>query len=422
MLAIEADALRLADSSARVRALPRRLASAAVAARPSMSTEQRRAVETITTGDDPVVMVVGHAGTGKTFALDAARAAWQAGGHEVTGAALAARAARQLQVGSGIPSLTIAGLMADLAAGHVALGPQSVVVVDEAGMVGTRDLHRLIRATTNASAKLVLVGDHRQLAEISAGGLFATLTRRLGCVELTENRRQRDGAQRGIARALRDRKAERALLRLRRSGHLTVLDNAEAVRDQMAEDWLLEHRDGKQAVMLALHRSDVSDLNRRARAGLRASGELGEPVIAIDDLELAVGDRVIALRNRRRIGLLNGTQATVRSRAGQNIVIDTDEGARVQVPLEYLLEGHLTHSYALTIHKSQGMTCDVALVLGDDTLHAEAGYTAMTRARTRNHLYTVAASEIGDPLADVRRALERSTAKTTAHDHVSIEG
>ena len=174
--------------------------------------------------------------------------------------------------------------------------------------------------------------------------------------------------------------------------------------------------------MLALHRSDVGDLNRRVRSRLRASGELGEAVITIDDLELAAGDRVIALRNRRRIGLLNGTQATVRGRSGQDVVVVTDEGVRVQVPLDYVVDGHLTHAYALTIHKSQGMTCDVALVLGDDTLHAEAGYTAMTRARTRNHLYTVAASEIGEPLADVRRALERSTAKTTAHDHVSIEG
>ena len=420
MLAIEADALRLACAAISVRALPRRLARVAVAARPSMSTEQRRAVETITTGGEPVVMLVGQAGTGKTFALDAARAAWQAGGHEVIGAALAARAARQLQVGSGIPSSTIAGLMVDLGAGQVALGPQSVVVIDEAGMVGTRDLHRLVQATTAASAKLVLVGDHRQLAEIGAGGLFAALTRRLGYAELTENRRQRDGAQRGIARALRDRKAERALLRLRRSGYLTVVDNAEELRDQMAMDWLLEHRDGKQAVMLALHRSDVGDLNRRARSQLRASGDLGEPVMAMDDLELAVGDRVIALRNRRRIGLLNGTTATVRGRAGNDIVVETDEGARVQVPLEYLLEGHLTHAYALTVHKSQGMTCDVALVLGDDTLHAEAGYTAMTRARTRSHLYTVAAGESGDPLADVRRALERTTAKSMAHDHIPV--
>lgn len=418
ILAIEADALRLARSRRPVRAAPSNLVAAAVAARPSMSAEQRRAVETITTGTEPVVMVVGQAGSGKTFALDAARAAWQASGHHVVGAGLAARAARQLQVGSGIPSSTIAALTADLQSGSVALGPDSVVVVDEAAMVGTRDLHRLIQATTTGAAKLVLVGDNRQLAEIGAGGLFAALARRLGCAELTENRRQRDGAQRGIARALRDRRAERALLRLRRSGHLTVLDNVEDLRDRMAEDWLLEHRDGKHAVMLALHRSDVGDLNRRARSRLRAVGELGEPILAIDELDLAVGDRVIALRNRRRIGLLNGTQATVQGRAGNDIVVVTDEGARVQVPLEYLLDGHLAYAYALTVHKSQGMTCDVALVLGDDTLHAEAGYTAMTRARARNHLYAVAAGELGDPLADVRRALERSTAKTMAHDHV----
>jgi ATP-dependent exoDNAse (exonuclease V) alpha subunit len=94
----------------------------------------------------------------------------------------------------------------------------------------------------------------------------------------------------------------------------------------------------------------------------------------------------MALRNRRPIGLLNGTRATVQGRAGTDVLVVTDEGARVQVPLQYLLDGHVAHAYALTVHKSQGLTCDVTLVLGDDTLHAEAGYTAMTRGRIRNHI------------------------------------
>jgi conjugative relaxase-like TrwC/TraI family protein len=419
MLAIEADAFHLADSGPRIAPVPADLVATALAERPSLSAEQQRAVEAVTGGDRPLSLVVGHAGTGKTFALDAARAAWQASGHQVIGAALAARAARQLQVGSGIPSSTVAALLGDIDAGRVTLGPISVLVVDEAGMVGSRHLHRLLRATTAPGARLVLVGDHRQLAEIDAGGLFAALARRFGCAELSENRRQRDPAQRAVVRALRDHDAERALLRLRRMGRLTVLHNAEHVRDRMAEDWLLEYRDGKQAVMLALHRSDVADLNRRARARLRALGVLGEAVLRLDGVDFAEGDRVMALRNHRRVGLLNGTRATVEGRTGKDLVVVTDEGTRVQVPLNYLLDGHVTHAYALTVHKSQGMTCDVTLVLGDDTLHAEAGYTAMTRGRLRNHLYAVA-DDAGDPLASVRRALARSTAKTTAHDHLGI--
>lgn len=416
MLAIEADALDLASDGRRTLPVPSDVVEAAVRERPSLSDEQRRAVLAITTGDAPVALVVGHAGAGKTFALDAARAAWQASGHQVLGAALAARAARQLQSGSGIESSTIAGLLNDLEAGRVQLGPSSAVVVDEAGMVGTRNIHRLLQSTTAAGAKLVLVGDPRQLAEIEAGGLFRALARKQGCSELTENRRQRDPNQRAVVRSLRTGDTERALRRLRRTGHLTVLDNADHLRDRMADDWLLETRDGKAAVMLALHRSDVTDLNHRARARLRATGVLGEPVRTINDHAFAVGDRVIALRNYRRIGLLNGTRATVHGRDGKDLVVQTDEGGQVKVPLQYLLDGHVTHAYALTVHKSQGMTCDIALVLGDDTLHAEAGYTAMTRGRLRNHLYAVRAGDRDDPLADVRRALARSTAKTMAHE------
>ncbi len=416
MLGVEADALGLASHGPRTQRVPIGVVEEAMNQRPSLSSEQRKAVHAITTGDAPVALVVGHAGAGKTFALDAARAAWVASGHHVIGAALAARAARQLQVGSGIESSTIAGLLNDLDNGRVQLGSSSVVVVDEAGMVGTRNIHRLLRATTVSKAKLVLVGDPRQLAEIDAGGLFRALARVQGCSALTENRRQRDPNQRAVVRALRSGDTERALLRLRRTGHLTVLDNAEHLRDRMADDWLLEGRDGKAVVMLALHRSDVADLNHRARARLRSTGVLGEPVLRIDEHDFAVGDRVVALRNYRRIGLLNGTQATVRGRAGQDLVVQTDEGEQVQVPLRYVLDGHVTHAYALTIHKSQGMTCDVTLVLGDDTLHAEAGYTAMSRGRFRNHLYTVAADDSGDPLAAVRRALARSTAKTMAHE------
>jgi len=188
----------------------------------------------------------------------------------------------------------------------------------------------------------------------------------------------------------------------------------------MAEDWYLSHTNGRDVVMLALHRSDVADLNQRARLHLIANDRLGPVVLDSEDLELRVGDRVLALRNDRKIGIVNGTLGTIGTATGADpdaVHIETSAGGRLAVPIDYIAAGHLTHGYAMTIHKSQGMTCDVALVLGDDTLHKEAGYTSITRGRERNHVYAVAAQEpAARPGDDLRRALAVSTAKQTAHD------
>ncbi|MGH9151299.1 MAG: MobF family relaxase [Acidimicrobiales bacterium] len=309
MLAIETEALDLAQRQRPVPAPSAVLVADAVAARPSLSGEQRRAVRHLTSGA-PVSLVVGHAGAGKTFALDAARSAWQASGHSVVGCSLSARAARNLEASAGIPSDTADKLLGDLDAGRRALDASSVVVVDEAGMLGSRRLVRLLRHTAAAGGKLVLVGDPKQLPEIDAGGLFAALARTCGHVVLTENRRQHDRRERRAARELRSRDVDKALLSLSRAGRLSTDDNADALRDRLVHDWHLETRDGADAVMLAIHRSDVADLNARARARLAAAGQLGQVLLTIGDDQFAVGDRVMALRNDRRLGLLTSILGT----------------------------------------------------------------------------------------------------------------
>jgi len=417
MLALEADALRRALAGPATIAADQRALIQALRARPSISREQGRAVGRITMTDAPVAVIVGHAGTGKTFALDAARDAWHNTGLRVRGAALAAKTARQLEAGSGIPSQSVAMLLTDLDNNRTRLSRGDVVVLDEAGMVGTRQLHRLIEHTTRARAKLVLVGDPEQLAEIEAGGLFASLARRLGNVELTENRRMTSRSQIATASALRDGHIDQALRRLDQSGSLTIDHNADRVHARMAEDWYLSHITGGHAVMLALHRSDVADLNQRARVHLIANDRLGPVVAESEDIELRVGDQVMALRNDRKIGVLNGTTGTVTGADHNAVQIETSDGDHLALPAAYIAAGHLTHAYAMTIHKSQGMTCDVALALGDDTLHKQAGYTAVTRGRERNHVYAVAPQEPNVlATAELRRALEVSTAKEMAHD------
>lgn len=394
---------------------------AAIAARPSLSDEQRDTVRRLTLSGNAVDIVVGRPGSGKTFALDAVRSAYEASGYRVLGIALAARAAKELEAGSGIYSRTAASLQAALAVGNVRLEDRTVLILDEAAMVGTRQLAALVGEANRAGSKLIAVGDPKQLPEIQAGGLFAALDRRLGHQELTGNRRQVDLAERDALVDLREGRVDAALGRLVDNGNVTVGDNAELVRDAMVADWLDADTHGSDAVMIALRRDDVDDLNDRARRALRQARRLGAEVLTIDEVGFAVGDRVLAHRNRYDLGLLNGDTGVVAGAVGRCLVVDVDGGRRVEVPADYLESGHIGHAYARTIHKAQGVTCDRALLLGTESLFAEAGYTGLSRGRDHNHLYVAAsADDFGaghrDPMARVQHSLAVPHAKTAAMD------
>lgn len=393
--------------------------TAAVTERRSLTDEQRRMVEALCQDGRPVDVVVGRAGTGKTFTLDAVRQAFEASGHRVLGASLAARAARELESGSGIPSTTAHALLAGVAAGRAYLGPGDLLVVDEAGMLGTRLLAALALEADRARAKLVLVGDPRQLPPVEAGGLFATLARSKEIVELVQNRRQVDPEERLISEALRRGQAELAVRCLDDHGRLSVAANSDLLRDRMVLDWWDHREAGHDVVLGAVHRSDVRDLNDRAHAALEAEDRLGPVVAIVDDQRFCVGDEVLVRRNRYDLGVLNGDLGTI-TRAGDGCLhVRTASGRDLELPLDYVAD-HLQHAYARTVHKSQGLTCDVALLLGDDTFYAELGYTGLTRGRRENHLYTVVGAEAldgeGHELDHLIRALGTSRAKTAAVD------
>ena len=279
---------------------------AAIEARPSLSGEQRRMVESLCGSGRSVDVVIGRAGAGKTFTLDAVREAFEASGHQVIGISLAARAARELESGAGIHSSTAHALHGQLENGRRRFRPGDVLVVDEAGMLGTILMADLVERATTNGGKVILVGDPKQLPPIEAGGLFASLANRIPIVELVENRRQRDPEERFIANALRKGLTELAVRRLDRHGRVTIAHNSDVLRDQMTLDWFELHTTGRDAVMGAVHNSDVADLNERAHALLEASGELGPLVAVVDERRYCVGDRVLGLDNRYDLGILNG--------------------------------------------------------------------------------------------------------------------
>ena len=140
---------------------------------PHVSAEQASMVRRRATSGAEVEVVVSKPGAGKTTALAVAREVLESVGYVISGTALSARAAEELEVSAAIPSVTLARLMGELYDQTRALRPRDILVVDEAGMVGTRTLGRLINETAASGAKLILVGDPRQLAEIDAGARSA---------------------------------------------------------------------------------------------------------------------------------------------------------------------------------------------------------------------------------------------------------
>ncbi|MDO8292222.1 MAG: MobF family relaxase [Gallionella sp.] len=402
---------------------------AAIAARPTMGEEQKKALAHIAAETGGVAVIEGMAGTGKSYLMGAARESWEAGGFNVRGCALAGKAAQGLQEGSGIPSQTAHSLLDDLAAKKISLSAKDVVVIDEAGMVGSRQMANLLNQIHAAGAKAVLIGDSKQLQPIDAGGAFRVLSQKLGHAALTDIRRQRSEADREIVKQLAAGESAQALESIKARGLLTVAaDNQTAMR-KMVGDWTAARDPGKpgEALMLAGTRAEVFQLNQLARAELNARQQLAAAATvdtSTGKREFAEGDRIIFLQNSKRLGVKNGTLGTVvrlspDSSGKHRFAVKTDGGEIVRFTLgdpdaskgkEY---NAIDHGYAVSVHKSQGATVDNPFVLLGDTMSdREWGYVAASRGREATKFYTTE-----DTAEQLESLLARSRQKDSTLDY-----
>ncbi len=405
MLRAEAELLTDARerTTAGVGVADERAVDAALAARPELTNEQQHLVRALTTTGEGVHVVRAPAGTGKTYALEAAHAGWKQSGLRAQGCALSARAARELQEQTAIPAQTIHQLRADIS--QYADTPPDVLVVDEAGMVGTRDLHALARYAREQEIKLVLVGDDRQLPEIEAGGAYRALARQQGALQLTEVKRQREPWDREAVTQLRDGDRDAWAAAYREHDRIVSEPTAGRLRERLVADWWQTAKDGSDAVMIAHRRGDVEDLNQRARQHMRREGRLGKAELHAPHRSFAQGDQVICRRNERELDLVNGTRGTITAldpQTGQLTITD-NTGAERTIDRGYLDSGGLHHAYATTAHALQGATVDHALVLGSEDLYQQWGYTALSRHRHTARFYLHANAQDTRPLPGLER-------------------
>ena len=364
-----------------------------------LSDEQRGAIEHIT-GPERIAAVVGYAGAGKSTMLAAAREAWEAEGYQVHGAALSGKAAEGLEESSGIQSRTLASWSRGWENPHsgdrYALGRGDVFVIDEAGMVGSRQLARFVNEAEARGAKIVLVGDHEQLQAIGAGAPFRAITEEIGHAELSEIRRQRVDWQREASVDFATHRTAEGLAAYRDHGNISFAETGEDARGQIVRDYLAdrdERPDGTRVAM-AHRRADVRAINDAIRTELQDRGELaqGEDAGALTfqtndgKREFAPGDRIVFLENNRDLGVKNGMLGTVEHVEPGRIIATLDgRGDSVSVPMgDYQA---IDHGYATTIHKNQGATVDRSYVLASGTMDRHLTYVAMTRHRDSVQLY-----------------------------------
>ena len=357
----------------------------------SLSNEQQKAVQHICQSAG-IALVQGGAGTGKSTMLRAARIAWQDAGFRVTGAALAGKAAQGLEESAGIKSQTLHSLLHELQAGEKALSNKDIVVIDEAGMIGSRQMSTLLKHAESAGAKVVLVGDARQLQAIDAGGAFKALQGTFGAAELHDIRRQKTLEDRAMVNALAAGQAAEALEALRKSGGLHAETDKAAAMKAMVLRWAAERDPLKpgESLMLAGTRAEVRQLNELARQEMRKSGFLWGIDFKVNEQKFACGDRILFTKNSKKLGVKNGTLATIQRieqhEKGFYLQVKTDDGQLVRVdPAKY---EHLQHGYAVSVHKSQGATVDKAYALVSEGMtDREWMYVASSRHRETLHVY-----------------------------------
>ncbi len=372
-----------------------------------LTTGQQQAVSGITGSGRGVEIVLGVAGAGKTTALDAVRMAFEDAGYTVVGTATSGQAARTLGRDANLnQSSTLASLLWRLDHHQTRLTAHTVVILDEAGMTDDPDLLRLLTAAADARAKVVMVGDDRQLGAVGPGGSLGALVDRHepGLWVLDENVRQVDPTERAALDELRAGDIGSAVDWMAGHGRIaTGTDRPETV-ERMVAAWVADVDAGLDTMMLAWRRANVDALNTAARNVWNERGRLSGPEIkAPGGRRYRAGDRIVTLAPGAKGQIVTSERGTITSvnTVDGSMRARMDDGRLQGFTADHTGKDRMNHGYAITVHRSQGATVDTAHRL-EDGGGRELAYVSMSRARQHSTVWVIA-DDIDQAAEDLKR-------------------
>lgn len=375
-----------------------------------LTDEQRKAVRHLTLETGGVAALEGYAGTGKTTVSDAYKRAFEAEGFSLMGVAISNKAAKKLQDESGMPSMSVTKTLSQLDKGKVQLTNKHVLVVDEAGMLDTVSTSRLMKHADTAGAKIIFQGDTNQIQPIQAGSGFSLVKDAIGAEKLTEIRRQRSSHMRDLAKLYYDHddrlksrreareKGARVSEALEMYGHTEAFSTTAEARTQVAKDYLNHPAAPEDKLILAHTNSDVSDLTKQIREGLREQGKVQGADHTVkcksdngfEERQFARGDRILFKTSNSELGVINGTEGDI-----LGIKKGWDGGTEFLVKIgdkkvqfsSYEFNA-IDHNYASTIHGAQGQGVDHVMQLYHPGMaDSQSMLVGMTRAKVSYKLY-----------------------------------
>lgn len=366
----------------------------------ALAPDQVQAIKLVT-GPERLTCIQGRAGTGKSTALDTCRIAWEMQGKTVVGCAVAGQAKDELEKSSGIASDTLAMTLIKQQRAHDILTDRyrheawdknTVVVLDEAGMVPTRELNDLLKWVERAGASIVLVGHDKQLQPITAGGPFHSILNRFGelAAELTTIFRQRERWRAEAGTLLMEGNADQALAKYKDHEQFHVTDSRAEAIEKLVEQWK-EYggiENPRSVVSLASTNAEVTLINRFMKGKRMEAGALGTGCITLGGTEVHEGDLIQFRKRDRHLGLENGFYADVVSCFRNTLVARLDDGSLITVDTKEYGKDKIQLGYASTVHKSQGATRERVLgLLGGSMMNLHMAYVAGTRSVEETHFY-----------------------------------
>ncbi len=314
---------------------------------------QQAAVRHITGSRDAVVAVQGYAGVGKTSMLSVANRVWERQGFSVQGLSFTGKAAETLQSESGIKSQTIHSFLGEREQSDRLQGGRQVWVVDEASMVGNRQMLDLLKAAEQEQAKVILIGDRLQLQAIDAGKPFQMLQEKgmVATARMDDLLRQKTEGLRGAVEAVaKEKNTDRAIHLLEKMGAVKEIENRSERLRSIAQDYLaLSPKEMKGTLIVTARNTDRVEINRHIRDGLKERGQLHEAseknyhvaipkAIPEEDRgrgeSFSEGDWVRFLRTNQAMEVSRGERGIIQEIQGDVLKIQMQSGRTVSVDLQ----------------------------------------------------------------------------------------